>query len=109
MRRILEFLAPLTLITALLGCRDELPTELASRPDIRPQLALVNGPLTPINGGVVTSPVVTIDNSPGDQEAPRLSGDLACYPDFASFVVRTYRFSSGSHDVIPPPATGLGD
>src|SRR5262249_27598740 len=65
--------------------------------------------LTPINGGLITSPVVTIDNSPGDQEAPHLSGDLTCYADYASGVGRTYRFSSGSHDGYPPAATSYFD
>ncbi|HJU75219.1 MAG TPA: PxKF domain-containing protein [Gemmatimonadaceae bacterium] len=96
----------LTLATSLGACTDEPPTAVPHRPDIISQFALVNGPVTPISGGIVSSPVVTIANSAVREMKPRISGDgdLLCYdedPFGSAPTTRYYRFSSAVSSTIP--------
>jgi hypothetical protein len=54
---------------------------------------------------LVNSPIVTINNDPGDQTDPHVSGDLAAYTDAAgNTTVRYYRFSSGVDAAISMPS-----
>jgi hypothetical protein len=53
----------------------------------------------------VTSPRVTINNSPGNHTDPHVSGDLAAYTDGTTTrTIRYYRFSTGVDTAIPTPA-----
>jgi hypothetical protein len=54
----------------------------------------------------VTAPVVTLNNSPGDQTDPHVSGDLASYTDGADSTLHYYRFSTGLDTAIPVGAPG---
>ena len=65
--------------------------------------------ITPINGGLVsTGTPVTINNSPGDQTLPHVSGNLAAYTDVADGHIHYYDFTSGV-DAFVPPDGSLGD
>jgi hypothetical protein len=102
MRRLALLVLPAILSIILAGCRDELPTTVARRPAITPRHTLVNGPLTPINGGLVTSPVVAVETPPAGQTEPHVSGDLACYQHgVTGGSVHYFRFSSGVSSSIP--------
>lgn len=56
----------------------------------------------------VTSPIVTINNSSGDQTFPHVDGDLAAYTDVADNSIRYYTFSTGV-DAAIPLGISLGD
>jgi hypothetical protein len=45
---------------------------------------------------VVNTPIVTINNSPGDQTVPHVSGDLVSYSDIAGASIRYYTFNAPS-------------
>ena len=38
--------------------------------------------VTPVDGGDVAGTTITVDNDPGDQVDPQVSGDLATYTDY---------------------------
>ena len=61
MPRVVQFLVPLTLATVL-GCHDRLPTDVGPGPgpDVRPQLALGNGPVSLVAPLVATYPLLTV-------------------------------------------------
>ena len=96
-------------LAAFGGCAHE-PTAVVRQLDDAPQYVLVNGPVTPIDGGLVTSPLVTIDDQTAEYYFawdPHISGDLACYSfhsDPAQPQVRYFRFSTGENNAIPQPA-----
>src|SRR5437762_14086148 len=50
---------------------------------------------------ILSTPIVTINNSPGDQTLPHVSNDLAAYTDVADARIHYYRFSTGVDSVIP--------
>src|SRR3954464_2912081 len=62
--------------------------------------------VTPANGLVVGT-VTAVNNGPGDQTDPHVSGDLSCYTDgSAPQRVRYYRFSTVVDAAVPsPPGT----
>ena len=76
-------------------------------------LSLLGAPLafgqaiTPVNGGLVTSPRVTINNGPGNQTDPHVSGNLATYTDGFG-TVRYFNFLTGI-DAAVPGAFGAQD
>lgn len=52
---------------------------------------------------LVTSPVVTVNNTGGNQTDPHVSKDLVSYTDDSiGSTIRYYRFSTGVHSIIPP-------
>lgn len=55
--------------------------------------------VTPVNGAAPTLTPVTINNGPGDQYDPHVSGDFAAYTSDLS--IRYYRFSTASDNGIP--------
>ncbi len=55
--------------------------------------------VTPANGPAPTLTPVTINNGPGDQYDPHVSGDFAAYTSDLS--IRYYRFSTATDDGIP--------
>lgn len=59
--------------------------------------------ITPPPPVPVTSARVTINNGPGDQTDPHVSGDLMAYTDVPSTSIRYYRFSTGVDQAIPSP------
>jgi Tol biopolymer transport system component len=60
--------------------------------------------LTPGAPTLVTSPRVTVNNGPGDQVDPHVSGDLACYTaDGSPSSVRYFRFPTGPDTAIAGP------
>ncbi len=65
--------------------------------------------ITPLNGGPVSggTPVV-INNTPGDQTLPHVSGNLAAYTDVADGHIHYYDFSTGI-DAFVPANGSLGD
>jgi len=65
--------------------------------------------ITPLNGGFVsTGTPVTINNAPGDQTLPHVSGNLAAYTDVADGHIHYYDFTTGIDAFIPPNGS-LGD
>jgi hypothetical protein len=67
------------------------------------------GAVTPANGGDVGGSIVAINNGPGEQLDPRVSGDLAAYTDTAtasSGQIHYYDFLTGVDYVIPAGAPG---
>jgi hypothetical protein len=65
--------------------------------------------ITPGAPVLVTSPGVVINNGPGDQTDPHVSGDLASYTDGnVNSSVRYFRFSTALDQAIPTP-TGVSD
>lgn len=65
--------------------------------------------VTPANGGMVGGSTIAVDNSPGDQLDPHVSGDLAAYTDasnpFGHPIIRYYDFAN---PVSPNPAVPAG-
>jgi len=60
--------------------------------------------LVPPSPEPVTSPVVTVNNSAGEQTDPHVSGDLVSYTDGTDPQnIRYYRFSSAMDQAIPSP------
>jgi hypothetical protein len=57
--------------------------------------------ITPPPPIVVNTPIVTINNSPGDQTDPHVDKDLASYTDFADNSIHYYRFSTNVDTAIP--------
>ena len=49
----------------------------------------------------IATPIVTINNSTGDQTDPHVSKDLAVYSNFADHTVHYYTFSTGIDIAIP--------
>ena len=65
--------------------------------------------ITPLNGGLIaTGTPVTINNAPGDQTLPHVSGNLAAYTDVADGHIHYYDFTTGI-DAFVPPDGSLGD
>ena len=66
-------------------------------------------PVVPPSPLPVTSPVVTVNNAPGDQLDAHVSGDLVSYTDQGgNFAVHYFRFSTG-HDAAIPGGPALTD
>lgn len=63
--------------------------------------------ITPANGGDAGGPIVAINNGPGDQTDPHVSGDLASYTnnEGSTSTIHYYNFLTGVDLAIP----GLGD
>ena len=61
------------------------------------------GAITPANGGDASGTMVTINNGPGDQTDPHVSGDLAVYTDNpqGTSTIRYYNFVSASDQAVP--------
>jgi hypothetical protein len=59
---------------------------------------------------LVTSPIVTVNNSPGRHAVPRVDRDLTTYTDLSvlTSTVRYYRFSTAA-DFAIPDSSGLAD
>src|SRR5882757_2603855 len=64
--------------------------------------------ITPLNGGQVTSPRVTINSGPGHQTDPHVSGNLASYTDSA-ITIRYFDFLAGTNFAVPSGAPGERD
>jgi thrombospondin type 3 repeat protein len=67
------------------------------------------GAVTPANGGGVGGSPLTINNSPGEQLDPRVSGDLAAYTDTSTpsaGQIHYYDFLTSIDHVIPASAPG---
>jgi hypothetical protein len=67
-------------------------------------LAGAAGAITPANGGDAGGTMITINNGPGDQTDPHVSGDLAVYTDnqgTISSTIRYYNFISASDQAVP--------
>jgi hypothetical protein len=68
---------------------------------------------TPANGGAVGGTVTVINNSPGDQDDPHVSGDLVTYTERSATAstVRYYHFSGIDQAILKPPdaADSLSD
>lgn len=67
--------------------------------------------ITPLNGGTVGGTITVVDNGPGDQTDPHVSGNLAAYVDFAtgSGRIRVFDFLAGTNFLIPTPVPGEVD
>lgn len=67
--------------------------------------------ITPLNGGTVGGTIQVVDNGPGDQTDPHVSGNLVVYIDLASGSGRTrvFDFLSGTGFVIPVGVVGESD
>jgi hypothetical protein len=63
----------------------------------------VAGAVTPANGGDAGGTLVTINNGPGDQTDPHVSGDLAVYTNStgATSTIHYFDFATGSDSVVP--------
>jgi hypothetical protein len=61
------------------------------------------GAVTPANGGDAGGTTTTINNGPGDQTDPHVSGDLAVYTDNtgATSTIHYFDFRTGSDHVVP--------
>ena len=61
--------------------------------------------VSPVLGGLVSSPRVTVNNGPGDQDDPHVDGDLMTYTDTqgqgSTSRIRYYSFSTGVDQGIP--------
>ena len=100
MQRTSMKLLPLALIM-LGGCTDA-PTAVVRALDTAPR-TLTHGPVTPNDGGVISSAVVTIANGPAGEFSPRVSGDgdLVCYYDASLSALRYWKFSTGVSNTVP--------
>jgi hypothetical protein len=66
--------------------------------------------LVPPPPQLVTSPIVAVNNGPGDQTDPHVNGDLATYTDAVSVPrIRYYRFSTATDAVVPQGLPGDRD
>ena len=67
--------------------------------------------IVPINGGMAPGTTVVINNGPGDQTDPHVSGSIAVYTDLnpGSGVVRYFNFATGVDLPIPNPILGAAD
>jgi hypothetical protein len=71
---------------------------------------IVAAGLTPVNGSLVGGTTTIVDNSPGQQLDPHVSGDLAAYTDEngGSPIIRFYDFldpASSARSHLVPQAT----
>lgn len=57
--------------------------------------------VTPPSPILVNSPIVTINNSAGNQTDPHVNGDLAAYTNAADRSIHYYRFSTATDAAIP--------
>jgi hypothetical protein len=64
--------------------------------------------ITPVNGEQITSPRVTINNGPGHQTDPHVSGNLASYTDSAT-TIRYFDFLTGTDSAVPSGGPGERD
>ncbi len=64
--------------------------------------------ITPVNGGQVTSPRVVINNGPGNQTEPHVSGNLATYTDGGARI-RYFDFLTGIDAAVPAGSAGDQD
>ena len=73
----------------------------------------VAGAVTPVNGGDVGGTAIAVDNGPGDQSEPHVSGNLAVYTErmgpFSLGAIQRYDFLTGVHGVVPGRAEGDSD
>lgn len=69
--------------------------------------------VTSVDGGDAGGTATTLDDGPGDQNEPRVSGNLAVYTDrhdiFASGRIRYVDFVTGGDGVVPAGAPGDSD
>lgn len=67
--------------------------------------------IVPINGGMAPGTTVVVNNGPGDQTDPHVSGSIAVYTDLnpGSGVVRYFNFATGVDLPIPNPILGAAD
>ncbi|HKW63311.1 MAG TPA: hypothetical protein VJN89_12250 [Candidatus Acidoferrum sp.] len=64
--------------------------------------------ITPVNGGQVTSPIVVINNGPGNQTDPHVSGNFATYTSGGT-TIRYFNFVTGTDNAVPAGAPGDQD
>jgi hypothetical protein len=73
-------------------------------------LAGAAGAVVPANGGDAGGTVITINNGPGDQTEPHVSGDLAVYTNTdGTRTIHYYDFLTGVDRVVPVGALGDND
>ena len=67
--------------------------------------------ITPLNGGIVGGAVIVVDNGPGYQTDPHVSGNLAVYNDLnpGAGRIRVFDLLSGTSFAIPAGAPGDAD
>ena len=66
------------------------------------------GAVTPLNGGNAGGTTVTINNGPGDQTDPHVSGDLIAYTDAApGGRIHYYDFGTSVDLTVPAPAGAI--
>jgi hypothetical protein len=63
--------------------------------------AVAQQPVTPPAAIQVNSPIVTMNNSAGNQTDPHVNGDIAAYTDSADQSIHYYRFSTATDTAIP--------
>ena len=68
------------------------------------------GAVTPVNGGDVGGTLVAVDDGPGDQNEPHVSGNLAVYTErpeiFAVGTIRYFDFLTDLDAAVPTGAEG---
>ena len=84
----------IAVVVAVLVCIGMLPIGAAAQQSV-----------TPVNGGQVTSPLVLINNGPGNQTDPHVSGNLATYTDGGT-TIRYFDFLTGANLAVPAGAPG---
>lgn len=69
------------------------------------------GAVTPANGGDAGGTLVTINNGPGDQTEPHVSGDLAVYTNNDGIIrtIHYFDFATAIDRVVPTGALGDSD
>ena len=71
------------------------------------------GAVTPIDGGDAGGTPTTLNNGPGDQSEPHVSGNLAVYTGradiFSPGTIHYFDFSTSSDGVVPAGAPGDSD
>src|SRR5712691_11148520 len=70
------------------------------------------GAVTPANGGDAGGTTTTINNGPGDQTEPHVSGDLVAYTDkdfVAGSRIHYFDLGTGIDQVVPAGASGDSD
>ena len=71
------------------------------------------GAVTPANGGDAGGTPVVVDNGPGDQSEPHVSGNLAVYTErtgpFTPGTIRYFDFVTGLNGAVLPGAPGDSD
>jgi hypothetical protein len=65
--------------------------------------------VTPVNGGAAGGTTITIDDGPGDQTDPKVSGNLATYTDVNTGRVRYYDFGTSANVAVPIPAGSISN